>query len=211
MQVDTVYRRLRELIVAGEYPPGERLTEAAVSEALTAGRTPVREALRRLEGDGLVLCAGRGVVVHALPPEHLDHAYEVRAALEALTAGLAAERQRIGRLAPAALADLERDTLLLEEVTASGDLDNAIVLNRRFHRSVAELGGNPIALETLDRLWDQIIVSTRESLTHPARPERGEAVAAEHRDLVRAIVQGDRPRAERVAGDHVRATRATLT
>ncbi|QXJ20847.1 GntR family transcriptional regulator [Actinomadura graeca] len=208
VQVDTVYKRLRELIVAGEYPPGERLTEAALSETLAVSRTPVREALRRLEGDGLVLGAGRGVVVNRLTPEYLDHAYEVRAALESLTAQLAAGRQRAGRIAPASLTGLERDALLLEEVTASGDLARAVALNRQFHRTVAELAGNPIALDALERLWDQIIVSTRESLV---RPERGPVVSAEHRDLVRAILHGDEAQAGRIAGDHVRATRATLT
>ncbi|WP_242906088.1 GntR family transcriptional regulator [Actinomadura terrae] len=207
MQVDTVYRRLRELIVAGEYSPGERLTEMAVSETLAVSRTPVREALRRLQSDGLVLGVGRGVVVDVMTPECLDHAYDVRAALEALTAELAADRWRAGRIAPAALADLERDAAHLEEVTAAGELDRAIELNRRFHRGVAELAGNPIALESLERLWDRIIVSTRVSLV---RPERPETVAGEHRELLRAIAEGDRVRAGRVAGDHARATRATL-
>ncbi|MBO2438453.1 GntR family transcriptional regulator [Actinomadura nitritigenes] len=207
-QTDVVYRRLRDLIVAGRYMPGERLTELSVSAALEVSRTPVREALRRLEGDGLVEGTGRGVVVNALTPERLGHAYEVRAALEALTAELAADRQRAGRVPPADLDDLERHAVLLEEVTAAGDLDRAIGLNRGFHRGIAEMAGNPIALETLDRLWDQIIVSTRDSLAAPDRPD---TVADEHRRLLRAIAQGDRELAGRIAGDHARATRATLT
>ncbi|HEU5023830.1 MAG TPA: GntR family transcriptional regulator [Spirillospora sp.] len=208
MQTDVVYRRLRDLIVAGRYTPGERLTELSVSAALEVSRTPVREALRRLEGDGLVEGTGRGVVVNVLSPERLGHAYAVRAALEALTAELAADRQRAGRVPPADLDDLERDAALLEEVTAAGDLDRAIALNRGFHRGIAEMAGNPIALETLDRLWDQIIVSTRDSLAAPDRPD---TVAGEHRRLLRAIVQGDRALAGRIAGDHARATGATLT
>ncbi|WP_131738076.1 GntR family transcriptional regulator [Actinomadura roseirufa] len=208
MQVDVVYRRLRELIVAGAHPPGARLTEMALSEELEVSRTPVREALRRLESDGLVHGAGRGVVVNALTPESLAHAYAVRAALEALAAELAAGRQRAGRIAPAALADLERDALRLEEVTAAGDLDRAIELNRRFHRGIAELAGNPIALETLDRLWDRIVISTRASLVPPDRPE---TVAAEHRELLRAIRDGEGAVAARIAGDHARGTNATLT
>ncbi|MFD0684949.1 GntR family transcriptional regulator [Actinomadura fibrosa] len=207
MQADIVYRRLRELIVAGEYSPGERLTEMTVSESLAVSRTPVREALRRLEGDGLVQGAGRGVVVHALTSDYLEHAYAVRSALEALTAELAASRHRAGRVAPAALADLERDARLLEDVTAAGNLDRAIRLNRRFHRGIAKMAGNPIALESLDRLWDQIIVSTRDSLVPPERPD---AVADEHRRLLQAIAEGDGPLAGRIAGEHARATRKVL-
>lgn len=207
MQADAVYRRLRELIVAGEYPPGERLTEASVTETLGAGRTPIREALRRLESDGLVRGVGRGVVVRGFGTDELPHAYGVRAALEALTAELAADRQRAGEIAPAALTGLERDAELLERVTADRDLDRAIDLNRRFHRGVAELGGNPVALGTLDGLWDRIVVSTRASLVPPERPD---AVAGEHRRLLRAIAAGDRAEAGRIAGDHARATGTLL-
>ncbi|MDP9867651.1 MULTISPECIES: GntR family transcriptional regulator [Streptosporangium] len=208
MHGDTVYRRLREQIVAGHYPPGERLTELSASAALEVSRTPVREALRRLESDGLVRSTGRGVVVTGLSPDSLDHAYAVRAALETLTAELAADRQRDGRIPPAALAELEDSARRLEQVTAAGDLDRAIGLNRDFHRTVAELAGNPIALETLDRLWDQIIVSTRATLTAPERPE---AVADEHRRLLAAIRDGRRELAGRIAGDHARATGAART
>jgi DNA-binding GntR family transcriptional regulator len=208
VQGDVVYRRLRDLIVAGDYVPGERLTEQSVSAALDVSRTPVREALRRLEGDGLVQGTGRGVVVHALTRERLGHAYQVRAALEALTAELAADRQKAGRVPPAELDDLEALAGLLEDVTAAGDLDRAIGLNRRFHRGIAELAANPIALESLDRLWDQIVVSTRDSLAPGERPER---VADEHRRLLRAITAGDRGLAGRIAGDHARATNVSLT
>ncbi|MEV5830041.1 GntR family transcriptional regulator [Spirillospora sp. NPDC052242] len=207
MQAEAVYRRLRELIVAGEYPPGERLTEASVGAALAAGRTPIREALRRLESDGLVRGVGRGVVVRGFGTDELAHAYAVRAALETLTAELAADRQRSGHIAPAALAALDRDADALELVTAGRDLDRAVELNRRFHRGVAELAGNPVALETLDRLWDRIVVSTRASLVPPERPDE---VADEHRRLLRAIREGDRAAAGRIAGAHARATGAVV-
>ncbi|GAA3518654.1 DNA-binding GntR family transcriptional regulator [Streptosporangium album] len=150
---------------------------------------------------------GRGVVVSALTTEYLAHAYAVRAALEALTAELAADRQHAGLIAPAELAALDRDARDLEIVTASGNLDRAVELNRRFHRGVAELAGNPIALECLDRLWNQIIISTRASLVPPARPQ---TVAAEHQRLLRAIARGDRAAAGRIAGDHARATSSAL-
>ena len=203
MPTETVYERLRQLIVSGHYGSGTRLTEIATSAALGVSRTPIREALRQLERDGLVRGAGRGVVVTDLSAESLDHAYAVRAALEALTAELAADRQRAGRIPPAALTDLARAEAELEEVTAAGDLHRAIELNRRFHRQIADLAANPIAIDMLDRLWDQIIVSTRESLTAPERPD---AVAAEHRELLAAIVRGDRAAAGRIAADHARTT-----
>jgi DNA-binding GntR family transcriptional regulator len=156
MDADTVYRQSREQIISGVYRAGDRLPEVSLSTALAVSRTPVREALRRLESDGLVQGSGRGVTVAGLSTPDLQHAYAVRGALEALTAELAAERQRAGRLAPAVLADLEAQAGQLEEITAAGDLERAAALNRRFHHGIAELAGNPIAAEILDRLWNQI-------------------------------------------------------
>ncbi|KAA2261593.1 GntR family transcriptional regulator [Solihabitans fulvus] len=203
MDGETVYEQLRSQIVAGVYEAGQRLTEVALSASLAVSRTPVREALRRLESDGLVRGSGRGVTVTALSSAALAHAYQVRAAVEALTAELAADRQRAGRIAPAALAELEADEERLEVVTSAGDLAGAAELNRRFHLGVAELAGNPIALDVLDRLWNQITVSTRASLVPAERPD---TVAGEHRELLRAIARGDRAAAGRIAGDHARAT-----
>jgi DNA-binding GntR family transcriptional regulator len=203
MDTETVYRQLREQIVSGVYRAGERLPEVSLSTALAVSRTPVREALRRLESDGLVQGSGRGVAVTAMSTPELQHAYAVRGALEALTAELAAERQRTGRLAPAALADLVSQADHLEEITAGGDLEQAADLNRRFHLGIAGLAGNPIAAEILDRLWNQITVSTRASLAPSERPD---AVAAEHRELLAAIACGDRARAGLIAGSHAGAT-----
>ena len=207
MDEASVYERLREHIVSGVYRAGERLPELALCDEFHVSRTPVREALRRLESEGLVEGGRRGVTVSALSVSALGHAYSVRAALEALTAELAAEQQAAGRLAPAALADLQATAERLEEVTAAGDLERAADLNRRFHRGVAELARNPIAVEMLERLWNQITVSTRESLVPAERPD---VVAAEHHQLLRAISLGDRFRAGRIAGDHARATARTL-
>jgi DNA-binding GntR family transcriptional regulator len=171
--------------------------------ALAVSRTPVREALRRLESDGLVEGSGRGVTVAAMSTPDLQHAHAVRAALDALTAELAADRQRAGRLAPAALADLESQAGQLEQITAAGDLEQAADLNRRFHLGIAELAGNPIAVQILDRLWNQVTVSARASLAPSERPD---AVAAEHRELLAAIGRGDRAQAGRIAANHARAT-----
>jgi DNA-binding GntR family transcriptional regulator len=203
MDAETVYRQLREQIISGVYRAGDRLPEVSLSTALAVSRTPVREALRRLESDGLVHGSGRGVTVTAMSTPELQHAHAVRGALEALTAELAADRQLAGRLAPAALADLEAEAAQLEQITAAGDLELASDLNRRFHLGIAGLAANPIAVQILDRLWNQITVSARASLAPSERPD---AVAAEHRELLAAIGHGDRDRAGRIAANHARAT-----
>ena len=206
MQTDTARRRLRELILDGTYPAGTRLAELEVAAVLGMSRTPVREAIRALSADGLVRPTGWGVAVVALDTSDLDHAYQVRAALEGLTAELAAVRQRDGRIAPADLASVRGAASDAAEATAAGRLQEAVEHNRRFHRRIAELAGNTIALSTLDRLWDQILISTLHSLAAPARPAQ---VAAQHDELLAAIAGGRAADAGRIARQHALDTRAS--
>jgi DNA-binding GntR family transcriptional regulator len=207
VQAETAQRRLRDLILDGTYPLGARLTEVDAAAALTMSRTPVREALRALAADGLVRPAGRGVVVAALEGAELDEAYQVRAALEALAAELAAGRQRAGRIAPADLASLRRIASATAASTTRGRLAEAAGLNRRFHRRIAELAGNATALRVLDRLWDQIQVSTVGSLRPPARRKQA---SDQHERLLQAIVDGQVGTAGRIARRHVLHTRSAV-
>jgi DNA-binding GntR family transcriptional regulator len=200
-QTEAAHARLREMIVGGAYAPGERLTEVGVAGVLAMSRTPVREALRGLVADGLVRSAGgRGVVVTALDAGALRDTYRVRAALEALTAELAAERQAAGLIAPAELTALAGDAALTEEATVEGRLAEAVVFNRRFHTRIAALAANAPAQAVLDRLWDQIVVSTRASLDPPHRPAQ---VNGQHRELLAAITEGRAAEAAAVARQHV--------
>jgi DNA-binding GntR family transcriptional regulator len=206
MQAEMARRRVRELILDGTYAPGARLTELEVAAALQMSRTPVREALSALTADGLVRPTGRGVVVVVLESADLDHAYQVRAALEALTGELAAGRQGDGRIAPADLASLRDIAAAAADATTAGRLVEAVGHNRRFHRRIAELADNPIALQTLDRVWDPIQVSTLHSLAPPARQAH---VAAQHDQLLTAITDARAKDAGQIARRHVLDTRAT--
>ncbi|MGN9840229.1 GntR family transcriptional regulator [Nonomuraea sp. H19] len=206
MQTKTACARLRELILDGTYPPGARLTEMEAAATLEMSRTPVREALRELAADGLVRPSGRGVVVVALEEGDLDEAYQVRAALEALTAELAATRQREGRIAPADLRALDDVAAETATATAEGRFADAVKLNRRFHRTIAVLAANSMALHALERIWDQIQVSTLRSLAPPARPAH---VSDQHEELLAAITEGRSEEAARIARTHVLDTRAT--
>jgi DNA-binding GntR family transcriptional regulator len=202
-----VYDEVRGLIVLGAYPAGQPVTELELCERLGVSRTPVREALRRLESDGLVRPARRGVTVVELDAKALRDAYLVRASLEALTAESAAHRQRDGELSPASLARLVEHADLADRATRRGDLAAGVRHNREFHQHVAVLADNPTASEVLDRIWDQIVVSTRTSLTAPVRPA---LVDGEHRRLIDAITGGDPREAAAHARDHVLATMSVL-
>lgn len=202
-----VYDEVRGLIVLGTYPAGQPVTELELCERLGVSRTPIREALRRLESNGLVRAARRGVTVIELDAKALRDAYLVRASLEALTAELAARRQQDGELSPASLARLVDHADLADQATREGDLVGGVRHNRRFHQYIAALADNPAASEVLDRIWDQITVSTRASLTAPARPVQ---VDDEHRRLIAAITAGDPQESATHARAHVLATMSVL-
>jgi DNA-binding GntR family transcriptional regulator len=127
---------------------------------------------------------------------------------ERLGVKLAAHRQRDGELSPASLARLVKHADLADQATRQGDLVAGVRHNRAFHQYVATLADNPAASEVLDRIWDQITVSTRASLTAPARPG---LVDDEHRRLIAAIADGDPPEAAARARAHVLATMSVLT
>src|SRR5882757_8685135 len=130
---ELAYRRLRERLVAGEYEPGQRLTELGICDDLGMSRTPVREALRRLQSDGLVASTGRGVVVSSLSREDMLHATQLHGALDALAARLAATAQHEGRLSPAQLEGLKQAAHHVEERAAAGDGAGAWRANLDFH------------------------------------------------------------------------------
>jgi DNA-binding GntR family transcriptional regulator len=206
-QAQAAYAELRRLLLAGTFAPGEQLAETSLAERLRVSRTPVREALRRLESDGLVTTSWRGVRVPVADDGELAHAYELRAALEALTCELAARRVADGRLPPSDLEQLRELAAAARDETAAGRLDRAIERNRDFHRQLAVMGGNPLALEALDRLWNRLLVSTRASLVPH---DRADAVAREHDALVDAVAAGSPAQAAEAARSHVLATRRAL-
>lgn len=194
----TVYDDLRELIVAGDIPA--KVSESELAQRLKVSRTPVREALERLHGDGLVDTRGRGVRLIELDAHALRAVYRVRAALEALTAELLAERQQTGEIAPAAFNALTTLADQADKATRDGDLTAGATHNRAFHLRIAELAGNAPARDALQRIWDQIVISTKRSLVAPARAE---AVDEEHRNLLAAITNGDPDKAAVIARAHV--------
>ncbi|MFI5955574.1 GntR family transcriptional regulator [Cryptosporangium sp. NPDC051539] len=172
MQANAAYTRLREAIVDGQYPAGSRLTEVELAEALGMSRTPVREALRRLAGDGLVRASDRGVIVDLMDDAEARHARAVRAALDVLVTELAARRQKAGEISPAALRAAEEAAADAEAAHVRGDADEAYQHDQRLHRQIAEMAGNPVALQMLDRLADRLEVAR---LAADSRAERARA------------------------------------
>ncbi|MCW2880701.1 MAG: hypothetical protein JWQ95_4801 [Sphaerisporangium sp.] len=198
-QAELAYRRLRERLMDGHYNPGDRLTELGICEDLAMSRTPVREALRRLQSDGLVASTGRGVVVSSLSPQDMQHAMQLHGALDALAAKLAATAQHEGRLSPAQLGALKRASRNVEERAETSDAAGAWRANLDFHMMLARLSGNPLLEDALDRIWARFAIV---SLSNVSR--RTDLTPRQHDAIVSAIIDGDPQRAEAAAAEHVR-------
>lgn len=143
--VDMVYTRLRDAISDGTLAPGERVTQEDLAARLNVSRSPVLQALRLLKKDGLLQEApGRGLLVTRLEPDRIGHLYQIRGALDALAARLAAER---GKRIPMALIARGR------EVTARTDVHAMIEADIAFHRAIYEASGNPLIVDNALLHW----------------------------------------------------------
>lgn len=204
---EQAYRRLRASIVAGEFRPGERVSELTVSARLGMSRTPIREALRRLQSDGLVMSSGRGVVIATLLPSQILDTYRVRAVLEGLTAELAAIRHASGEIAPSEFATLREIQHEIETHLDAGNASAAARANIAFHRHIALLANNPVLDEALGRLWDRILISSSSNLTSPTWSL---SVREHHQEIVDAVLSGDAERAAATARRHVQCAAETF-
>lgn len=197
---DMSYSRLRSMLVAGDFAPGERLLEVELTTQLGVSRTPLREALRRLQSDGMVTLTGRGAVVTQPSTEEIVDLYRYRAALEAFTAELVAQLNAAGELAPASVRRLEQ---LRDDVESGEDAEATAAANLSLHRSIAELSRNSYAIEALSRVWDIISISSVANLADDV--EWRESIDGHHRSIVSAIAAGDSEGAARAARHHVLA------
>jgi DNA-binding GntR family transcriptional regulator len=158
--------------------------------------TPVREALIRLQGDGLVdYRPNRGAVVAPLSADEVRHLYDMRSVLEGLAAARAAERvddESLARLA--ALVDT------MSRLLAEGRHGEVIAMNRDFHRSVHLASGNPILVATLEGLLDR---TARFRNLYRDLPERVEQAHREHAAIVEALGRRDAAEAERLMRQNI--------
>lgn len=190
-------------ILRGEIAPGELLNQATLAERLRTSRSTLREALRLLEGRGLLVAnESGGMRVVEVDAGGLDETLRVRAALEALSAAEAAGRARRGGLGA---EGLRRVSALVDagEVAAEDPRPAAAVLaDRTLHLAVAALSDNRVCHAALDHLWDRIVIANLRCAAWPPRS----AQAGEHRLLVAAVAGGDEDGASAIARRHVLAT-----
>ena len=191
---DRAYAELRDRIVTLAIAPGAPINEDALGRELEMGRTPVREAIKRLALERLVsVFPRRGTFASEINITDLAAISDVRVQLESHAAQRAAER-----LTPAQGAQL--DALVAEIDEGSGDADTLMRLDARVHRFVYECAGNAYLQETLERYLN---LSLRIwYLVLDRLPYLFDRVH-EHRELLLAIREGDAPRARSIAAEHV--------
>ncbi len=191
---DKVFEQLEQDLISGHYTAGEILTEAKLSTALGVSRTPVREAVRRLEQEGLLRESGKGMVVVGISRTDLEDIYEIRRRLEGLAASRAAESND-----DEFLNKLQEIVELQEFYTARGDATNIQALDSRFHKIIYERCGG-ILRDTLSSLHRRIQRHRKDSVTDLARAKQA---AAEHRAIFEAIAKGDGVLAEKLTVVHI--------
>lgn len=191
-----VRAKVREAIRAGRYRSGERIRETELAEWLGVSRTPVREALRRLESEGLlVFVPWRGVVVAELDRQQVVELYAMREVLEGTAARLAANHVR-----EAEEAVLEE--LLDREATMANDPDELARINRRFHAALHAAAHNRYLVQMLDSLRNSLALLRGTTL---AAPGRAESAHAEHLAILDAIKRRDPEAAEAAGRAHIRS------
>lgn len=187
------YERIKQAIMSGDLLPGAQLVEVALAEWCEVSRTPVREALLRLEQDGLVTRGDQGLVVRESSPEEILDIYDTRIVLEGRAAEVAAERRTSH--------DLMAMRRLLEKVNRCPP-DDAYALaeiNREFHRAVWRASHNDSLIDLLERLN---LLLGRYPATTLAYPGRFKVANREHKKLVDAIEARDQERAAEAATHH---------
>jgi len=191
---DKAYHAIRELIVTLELAPGAVIDERALIERLSIGRTPVREALRRLAQERLVeVYPRRGMFVTGVDARELARISEVRAALEPEAARLAAER--------ATEPEREELAVLLAELEAKGLGDRELMaLDERIHRAVYRCAHNELLEATLEQYY---VLSLRIWMMAIDRARELDEAVRQHRVLLEAIRSGDGAQAATTMRDHV--------
>jgi DNA-binding GntR family transcriptional regulator len=194
-----VYEELRRRILAGELLQGQTISQEQLAVGLGVSTTPLREALRRLDAEGLVtLDAHRDARVTGLNAEEARSLFEVREKLDPLAANLAAHRRTDVDIAAiqAALKDLEplRRSSVLE----------MLLIHREFHRSIYSASHNPLLMSLLEGLWDKAdryrLVGLQSKPDSRADQKR---VQVEHIAIAEAVIAGDARAAERTMKRHI--------
>jgi DNA-binding GntR family transcriptional regulator len=185
---------LKDAILSRALEPGARLTEEAIATALAVSRLPVREAIKNLSAQGVVVMRmhGKGAAVAELSEELLRQVYQVRAGLELLSIELA-----VDRIDASTLAELERNVKDGFEAVVNEQWEESARLGSEFHRLIALASGNNHLYEVINSYDEKLRWANA-----PVSLDRGEELWCEHQEIIKAIRDGDKARAVELMRSH---------
>lgn len=192
---DHVHRILRGAIIAGRFAPDEKVNERQLAEQFGVSTTPIKEALRQLEAEGLVQALPRRGVIIRFNMGWAEEMILARAALESMIGHLAARR-----MSKEATTELRATVGLMEVATSSGDVDELIALNETFHDQIHQASRCQYLAKLIER--QQFYDASIRRIIHSDTAEREKALR-EHAAIADAIIAGDAERAEKQMRDHV--------
>lgn len=187
------YTLILDAIDVGVYKPGDRLVESDLAERFGVSRTPIREALQRLETQSLLARDGRSLIVASLGHNQMSELYMVRRELEGLAARLASRHATKEEISVIRDMVAEDDALVDDPVALS-------VANRRFHKQIHLASHNRYLVQQLDLVHRTMALMATTSL---AAVGRGEIAQGEHKAIVAALEARDEDAADKALKDHI--------
>jgi DNA-binding GntR family transcriptional regulator len=193
-----VYQRLRSMIERGDLRPGRRVMESELAANLGVSRTPVREALRRLESSGMLNVESRvGLVVASISRQAMLELYVMREVMEGTAARLCAINASGDEI-------LQLETLISVEKRVHGNPEEQVRHNRKFHAAVYEGAHNRYLQKSIDAINESMWLLGKSQML---QADRAKAAMPQHRRIVEAIKRRDGDAAEAAAREHVSAAR----
>lgn len=196
---DQVFEKLENDIITGVYPRGEILTELKLVEQLGVSRTPIREALRRLEQERLIAESGKGSVVLGITVEDLMDIMEIRQRIEGIAVAYATRN-----MTPQGLEELRRISELQDFYFTKKDLEHLRQMDDQFHNAIYELCGRTVFHDTLQPLHRKTQRYRRLSISNDTRLA---ASIEEHKEIFRAIENKDAELAAELMARHIQNAR----
>lgn len=198
-----VFSQLQNDILNGLYEPGDSLIEKKLSDELGVSRTPVREALRQLELEGLVQSIpNKGVIVKGVSTQDIRDIYTIRMLIEGLAARWAAEK-----ITPKELEELKEAVELEEFYTVRNDNSHLLQFDTRFHDIIYRACKSKPLMHTLSTFHHYVQKVRKLSMSNPVRAME---VLEEHKAIMQAIIDKDAYKAERLTTEHIRNATGSL-
>ena len=200
---DVVFNTLREAILKGELKPGERLMELQLAAKLGVSRTPIREAIRMLEQEGLAVTIPRkGAEVAKMTEKDMEDVLQIREALDELAAKIACEQ-----ISEEQLEELVATMHEFEESTKTDNVKKIAEADVKFHDIIYQSTGNPKLVNMLNNLREQMY---RYRVEYLKEEQTRNLLVSEHEELVKAIREGDVQKAQDISFHHLENQRKAI-